>query len=370
MPERAGVLALPGIPRASVPAGMISIRHATFPSTPRMTATPPHDPLRRRALAAGAGALAVALAPRLATAQTAAFPSKPVRLVVPFTPGGSTDILARAIGHKLGETWNQPVVIENKPGAGGNIGVEYVAKSPADGYTLVMGHIGTFAANPALYRRLPYDPIRDFAPITLVARVPNVLVVGPAVPAKTFGEFVAYAKANPGKVFYGSGGNGSAAHLATEYFRMRTGLDLQHVPYKGTGPALADLLSGQIGVVLTGAPPLMAHLKSGKLRALAVASPQRLAVLPDVPTIAESGYPGFSAVQWYGLFAPAATPRELVARLNRDAVAALLDPLVSERLASEGAEPVGDTPEEFGAFVKAEIELWGKVIRESGAKVD
>ena len=261
-------------------------------------------------------------------------------------------------------------MIENKPGAGGNGGVDLVAKAAPDGYTIVMGHIGTFAANPALYKQLPYDPVKDFTPITLVAMVPNVLVVGPAVQAKTLGELIAYAKANPGKLDYGSGGNGSAAHLATEYFRMRTGVSMQHVPYKGTGPAVADLLGGQIGVMITGALPLMPHIKSGKLRPLAVASPKRLAILPDVPTIAESGYPGFAAVQWYGLFAPAATPKDVVAKIHRDAVKALRDPAVAERLASEGAEPVGDTPEQFGAFVKSEIELWGKVIRESGAKVD
>ena len=330
----------------------------------------PREGLRRSAFTAAA--LAFALGAPIASAADSAdtYPSKPVRIVVPFTPGGSTDILARAIGQKLAEAWGQPVVIENRPGAGGNVGVDLVAKSAPDGYTIVMGHIGTFAANPALYKQLPYDPVRDFAPITLVAMVPNVLVVGPAVQAKTLGELVAYAQANPGKLDYGSGGNGSAAHLATEYFRMRTGVQMQHVPYKGTGPAVADLLGGQIGVMITGALPLLPHIKSGKLRALAVASPKRLAILPDVPTIAESGYPGFSAVQWYGLFAPAATPKEIVAKINRDAVKALRDPAVAERLASEGAEPVGDTPEQFGAFVKSEIELWGKVIRESGAKVD
>ena len=326
----------------------------------------------RRALALAAAAFALAAAaPALRAAGPAdAFPSKPARIVVPFTPGGSTDILARAIGQRLSEAWGQPVVIENKPGAGGNVGVELVAKAPPDGYTIVMGHIGTFAANPALYKALPYDPVKDFAPITLVAMVPNVLVVGPAVQAKSLGELIAYAKANPGRLDYGSGGNGSAAHLATKYFRMRTGVQMQHVPYKGTGPAVADLLGGQIGVMITGALPLLPHIKSGKLRALAVASPKRLAILPDVPTIAESGYPGFAAVQWYGLFAPAATPREIVAKINRDAVRALRDPSVAERLASEGADPVGDTPEAFGAFVTSEIELWGKVIRESGAKID
>jgi tripartite-type tricarboxylate transporter receptor subunit TctC len=326
---------------------------------------------RRRTLAAAAAGLALAAMPRVSSAGPAdTFPSKPVRIIVPFTPGGSTDILARAIGQKLAEAWGQPVVIENKPGAGGNVGVDLVAKSAPDGTTIVMGHIGTFAANPALYKQLPYDPVKDFAPITLVAMVPNVLVVGPAVQSRTLGELIAHAKANPGKLDYGSGGNGSAAHLATEYFKMRTGVAIQHVPYKGTGPAVADLLGGQIGLMITGALPLMPHIKSGKLRALAVASPKRLAILPDVPTIAESGYPGFAAMQWYGLFAPAATPKDIVAKINRDAVKALRDPGVAERLMSEGAEPVGDTPAEFGAFVKSEIELWGKVIRESGAKVE
>lgn len=329
---------------------------------------------RRRAtlalLAAGGAALAVRNVPALAAGAADAFPSKPVRIVVPFTPGGSTDILARAIGQKLSELWGQPVVVENRPGAGGNVGVELVAKSAPDGYTIVMGHIGTFAANPSLYKPLPYDPVKDFAPITLVANVPNVLVVGPSVQARTLGELIAHAKANPGKLDYGSGGNGSAAHLATEYFKLQTGVSMQHVPYKGTAPAIADLLGGQIGLIITGAPPLMPHLRSGKVRALAVLSPRRLAVLPDVPTVAESGYPGFAAVQWYGLFAPAGTPKDVVARINRDTIRALRDPGVAERLASEGAEPVGDTPEQFGAFVKSEIELWGKVIRESGAKVE
>jgi len=327
-------------------------------------------PSRRAAAAAAALALVVAIGTAHAAGPADTFPSRPVRLVVPFTPGGSTDILARAIGQKVAEAWGQPVVIENKPGAGGNVGVELVAKSAPDGYTIVMGHIGTFAANPALYKALPYDPIRDFAPITLVAMVPNVLVVGPAVESRTLADLIALAKANPGKLDYGSGGNGSAAHLATEYFKLRTGVSLQHVPYKGTGPAIADLLGGQIGLMITGALPLMQHIKSGKLRALAVASPTRLSILPDVPTVAESGYPGFAAVQWYGLFAPAATPKDVVAKIHRDAVRALKDPAVAERLASEGAEPVGDTPEHFGAFVRSEIALWGKVIRESGAKVE
>jgi len=314
-------------------------------------------------------AVAAVAHPALA-ADAAAFPSKPVRLIVPFTPGGSTDILARAIGQKLSESWRQPVVIENRPGAGGAIGMELAAKAPADGTTMVMGHIGTLAANPALYRSLSYDPVRDFAPVTLVAMVPNVLVVGPAVPSRSVAEFVALAKSKPGKLDYGSGGNGSAAHLAMEYFKLKAGVDLQHVPYKGTAPALTDLLGGQIAVILTGLPPVLQHVKSGKLRILGVASRERLAAFPEIPTIAESGVPGFEATQWYGLLVPAATPKDIVAKIQRDTAAALRDPAVNERLASEGAEPVGNTPEQFGTFIRSEIELWGKVIRATGMKAE
>jgi tripartite-type tricarboxylate transporter receptor subunit TctC len=325
-------------------------------------------PVHFRSLLAAMAVAAVAH-PALA-ADAAAFPSKPVRLIVPFTPGGSTDILARAIGQKLSESWRQPVVIENRPGAGGAIGMELAAKAPADGTTMVMGHIGTLAANPALYRSLSYDPVRDFAPVTLVAMVPNVLVVGPAIPSRSVAEFVALAKSKPGKLDYGSGGNGSAAHLAMEYFKLKAGVDLQHVPYKGTAPALTDLLGGQIAVILTGLPPVLQHVKSGKLRILGVASRERLAAFPEIPTIAESGVPGFEATQWYGLLVPAATPKDIVAKIQRDTAAALRDPAVNERLASEGAEPVGNTPEQFGTFIRSEIELWGKVIRATGMKAE
>jgi tripartite-type tricarboxylate transporter receptor subunit TctC len=293
-----------------------------------------------------------------------------VRLVVPFTPGGSTDILARAVGQKLSESWGQPVVVDNRPGAGGIIGMETVAKAAPDGYTLVMGHIGTLAANPALYKTLPYDPVKDFAPVTLIARVPNVLVVGPAVPSRSVAELIALAKAKPGKLDYGSGGNGSAAHLATEYFKLKAGVDLQHIPYKGTAPALQDLLGGQIALMITGLPPVLPHVKAGKLRILGVASAQRLRQFPEIPTIAESGVPGFEATQWYGILAPAATPKEIVAKLNREFVKALRDPAVGEKLAGEGADPVGDTPGEFAAFIASEIDLWGKVIRATGAKAE
>jgi tripartite-type tricarboxylate transporter receptor subunit TctC len=318
-----------------------------------------------------AAALSALVAPRADAADAlASFPSKPVRLIVPFTPGGSTDILARAIGQKLGETWGQSLVIDNRPGAGGIIGMELAAKAAPDGYTRVMGHVGTLAANPALYKSLPYDPVRDFAPVTLIAMVPNVLAVGPAVPSKTVGELIALAKSKPGKLDYGSGGNGSAAHLATEYFKLKAGVDIQHVPYKGTAPALQDLLGGQIALVITGLPPVLPHAKAGKVRILGVASAQRLKQFPDIPTIAESGVPEYEATQWYGILAPAATPKDLVAKLNRDIVNVLKDPSVADKLAAEGADPVGDSPEHFYAFIRSEIDLWGKVIRATGAKAE
>jgi tripartite-type tricarboxylate transporter receptor subunit TctC len=333
-----------------------------------------HVPASRRAnaaaLACAALVVAAAAVPADAAEPAAAFPSKPVRLVVPFTPGGSTDILARAVGQKLSESWGQPVVVDNRPGAGGIIGMEAVAKAAPDGYTLVMGHVGTLAANPALYKTLPYDPVKDFAPVTLIARVPNVLVVGPAVPSKSVAELVALAKAKPGKLDYGSGGNGSAAHLATEYFKLKAGVDLQHIPYKGTAPALQDLLGGQIALMITGLPPVLPHVKAGKLRILGVASAQRLKQFPEIPTIAESGVPGYEATQWYGVLVPAATPRDIVAKLNRELVKALRDPAVAEKLALEGADPVGDTPAEFAAFIASEIDLWGKVIRATGARAE
>lgn len=227
---------------------------------------------------------------------------------MPFTPGGSTDILARAIGQELTRAWGQSVVVDNVPGAGGAIGADKVAKAPADGYTLLMGHIGTLAVNPSLYPKLPYNPVKDFAPVAWVARVSNVLVVNPAVPAKTLKELVALARARPGQLNYGSGGNGSAANLATEYFKLQTGTSLLHIPYRGTAPAVTDLMGGQIQLLFTGAPAVIGQLRNGQLRALAVSSPQRLAALPDLPTVAESGYPGFEAGQWYGVVAPAGTP--------------------------------------------------------------
>ena len=313
-------------------------------------------------------AICAALACCTVAAVAQSYPSKPIRLVVPFTPGGSTDILARLVGQKLGEAFGQQVIIDNRPGAGGNIGVEMVANSPPDGHTLVMGHIGTFGVNPTLYPKLPYDPIKDFAPITLFAKVANMLVVNPVLPVKSVKELIALAKAKPGALNYGSAGNGSAAHLAIEYFKLLTKTDIQHIPYKGTAPMVTDLIAGQISLTITGVPPLLPHVKSGKLRALAVGTGQRLTLLPELPTIAEAGVSGFEATQWYGLLAPAATPREIVMRLNAEIIKALQRPDVRERLASEASQPAGDTPEKFLAFIKAEIARWAPVVRASGAR--
>jgi tripartite-type tricarboxylate transporter receptor subunit TctC len=313
---------------------------------------------------------AVALASGTFAQTPSNWPTKPIRLVVPFTPGGSTDILARSIGKELQDAWGQPVVIDNVPGAGGSIGADKVAKSPADGYTLLMGHIGTLAVNPSLYPHLPYDPIKSFAPVAWVARVPNVLVVHPSVPARTVQELVALAKAKPGQLAYGSGGNGSAANLATEYFKLRTGTSLLHIPYRGTAPATADLMGGQIQVLFTGAPAVLGQIRAGQLRALAVSSPKRLDALPDVPTVAESGYKDFEADQWYGVVAPAGTPPAVIAKLNAQINLSLNSPALKQRLNNEGAVAVPTTPEAFGAHIAREIARWQPVIKSGRVKAD
>ena len=328
------------------------------------------DTRRRSLLAAGAvGALALPFLDARAE-DAKAYPSKPIRLVVPFTPGGSTDILGRTIGLQLTQAWNQPVVIDNVPGAGGSIGADKVAKAPADGYTLLMGHIGTLAVTPSLYARLPYDPLRAFAAVAWVARVPNVLVVHPSVPAKTVQELIAYAKANPNKINYGSGGNGSAAHIATEYFKLQTGTQMQHVPYKGTAPAVTDLVAGQIQLMFTGVPAVMNQVKAGQLRAIAVSSPQRVKAVPELPTVAESGYPGFEADQWYGVVAPAHTPKDVIAKLNQQINQMLSSPEIGGRLASEGAEPTPNPPEVFAKLITSEIARWRTVIQQGKVKVE
>ena len=329
-----------------------------------------HLPAAAVAAAATAAGLLTALPVQTQTSPAAAYPAKPIRLVVPFTPGGSTDILARAIGQELSRAWGQSVVIDNVPGAGGSIGADKVAKSPADGYTLLMGHIGTLAVNPSLYPKLPYNPVTDFAPVAWVARVPNVLVIHPAVPAKTTQELVALAKARPGQLNYGSGGNGSAANLATEYFKMQTGTSLLHIPYRGTVPAMTDLMGGQIQVLFTGAPAVLGQIKTGQLRALAVSSPTRLDALPEVPTVAEAGYKGFEADQWYGVVAPAATPPDIVRKLNAQINLALASAELKTRLNSEGAIATPTTPEAFGQHIVREIARWKPVIGSGRVKAD
>ncbi|MES2191090.1 MAG: tripartite tricarboxylate transporter substrate binding protein [Pseudomonadota bacterium] len=303
-------------------------------------------------------------------AQTGAYPSRPLHIVVPFTPGGSTDILARSIGQELTKAWGQPVIVDNIPGAGGSVGADRVAKAPADGYTLLMGHIGTLGVNPSLYPNLPYDPVRSFAPVAWVARVPNVLVVHPSVPARSVKELVAYAKANPGKLNYGSGGNGSAANLATEYFKLQTGASIVHIPYRGTAPAVTDLMGGQIQVLFTGAPAVLGQIKNNQLRALAVSSPKRLDALPDLPTVAEQGYRDFEADQWYGVVAPAGTPRDIVLKLNAQINQSLGSAELKTRMASEGAIATPTTPEVFGQLIVREIARWKPVIQSGRVKAD
>lgn len=305
-----------------------------------------------------------------AQSQAQAYPQKPIRLIVPFTPGGSTDILARSIGTELTKAWGQSVVIENIAGAGGSIGADKAAKSPADGYTLLMGHIGTLAVNPSLYPKLPYNPLKDFAPVAWVARVPNVLVVNTSVPAKNVQELVALAKSKPGQLSYGSGGNGSAANLATEYFKMQTQTAIVHIPYRGTAPAVTDLMGGQIQMLFTGAPAVMGQVKNGQLRALAVSSPKRLEALPDLPTVAEAGYKNFEADQWYGVVAPAGTPRDIVLKLNQQINIALNSPELKKRLNTEGAVATPETPEVFGKLIAQEIERWRPVITSGRVKAD
>ena len=303
-------------------------------------------------------------------AHAQAYPSKPIKFVVPYPAGGPLDTVARLLGAKVAESIGQPVVVDNKPGAGGNIGADIVAKSPADGYTILMGAVATHAINPTLYKSIPYDPIKDFAPITQVASTPNVLVVNPAVPASNVREFIAYAKANPGKLSFGSGSIGSAGHLAGELFKATAGVDMVHVPYKGAAPAMQDLIGGQIQLMFDNLASSLAQVKAGKIRALAVTTAKRSALAPDLPTIAESGVAGFDISTWFGIFAPAGTPRAALDRLHAEFTRALAAPDLREKMTHLGAEPVGNTPEEFAAYIRAEADKYGKVIRASGAKVD
>ncbi len=303
-----------------------------------------------------------------ASAQT--YPNKPIRIVVPFPAGGTTDVLARAAAQKMSETLGQPAVVDNRPGAGGNIGAELVAKSPPDGYTLLMGTVGTHAINPSLYPKMPYDHVRDFAPVILVAGVPNVLVVNPALPVNSVQELIAYAKANPGKLNFASSGNGTSIHLSGELFKTMAGVQIAHIPYKGSAPALQDLVGGQVQLMFDNLPSSLALIKAGKLKALAVTSKERAAALPDVPTMAESGLPGFEASSWFGLLVPAGTPQPIVLKLNADVAKWLASPDAKEKLLAQGAIAAGGTPEDFARHIAAETAKWQKVVKDSGAKID
>ena len=297
------------------------------------------------------------------------YPSKPIRLVLPYPPGGGTDVIARPLAQKLTEQLGQQVIVDNRGGAGGNIGMEFVAKSPADGYTLLFALTAQYAVNPSLYPKLPYDPVRDYAPISLLANAPYLLVVHPALPAKSVAELVALVKARPGQLSYSSSGNGSGAHLAGEMLRSLARVEIVHVPYKGAGPAMPDLIAGQVQlsfITYTAAGP---HIKTGRLRALGVTTAKRSPTLPDLPAIGET-VAGYDSAVWYGFAAPAGTPPEVVAKLNIEVLRVLAAPDFRSRITLEAVSPIGSTPEEFGSFMRSEIVRWAKVVRDSGAKVD
>lgn len=301
--------------------------------------------------------------------QAQTWPAKPVKIVVPSPPGGSTDQLARAIGVRLAEAWSQPVVIENKPGAGLNLGADYVAKSPPDGYTLLMGAVHHSIA-PAVYKKLPYSFEKDLTPITVVAIVPNVMIVPASFPATTAAEVIALAKANPGKYTYGSTGAGTAHHLIGEQFNDMAGTDIRHIPYKGSSPALVDLMGGQINVMFDTVASCLPHIQSGKLRPIAVATSTRSSALPNVPTLSESGLPGFDIATWFGLLAPAGTPAAVVSKLNAEVVRILTTPEMKKQLAAMGAEPVGNTPAQMGAQIRSEIEKFSKLAQKAKLSIE
>jgi len=308
-------------------------------------------------------AAALLAAPAIVPAQSdpaQGYPAKPMRLVVPFAPGGSTDIIARILAQKLGEAWNQQMVVDNRPGAGGTIGVDHVAKSPADGYTLIFGHVGTFGFGPSLYPKLPYQPLRDFAPVIQFAMVPNMLITHPSLPVKMVKELIALAKS----------GAGSASHLAVEYFKLLAKVDITPVAYRGTGPMTVSLISGETSLTITGVPPLMPHVMAGRMRGIAVASTQRLKVLPELPTITEAGVPGYESTTWFGPLTPAKTPREIVSKLNTELNRVLQQQDVLKRFAAEGIEPLGGSAEQFASHIRAEIDRWARVVREANIRLE
>lgn len=301
----------------------------------------------------------------------AAYPERSIRLVVPFATGGTSEIIARSVANSLSATLGQSVYVENKPGGAGNIAMEEVKRAKPDGYTLVLGHVGTLAVNPALFgKKLPYDPNTDFAPVTLIAKVPNVIAVSEKSSNKTLADLVADAKKNPGKIYYGSAGNGSAGHLAMEYFSYEAGIDLVHVPYKGSGPMLTDLIGGQIQATFNGLPSLIGQIKGNALRPLAVGSAERSKTLPNLPTLSESGYKGFETSQWYGIIVPAGTPQPIIDRLQKEIAKGLKSKEDSKRMLEDGAILIGDTPTQFGAFIKSEQTRWGKVVEKAKIIVD
>jgi tripartite-type tricarboxylate transporter receptor subunit TctC len=319
---------------------------------------------------AGGLLLALLMTCGAAAAIAQAYPAKPVRMIVPFPAGGATDIVGRLIAQKLTEAWGQQVIVDNRGGAGGTIGSDVAAKSPPDGYTMLLGTSSTHAVAPSLYSRLPYDPVRDFSPVSLAATATILLVVHPSVPAHNVKELIALAKRQPNALSFASSGNGGISHLIGEQFKSTAGIQMLHVPYKGDTPALVDLVSGQVHLMFGTAVSFLPYVKSGRLRALAVTNPRRSPVVPDAPTIAESGLPGFEALQWFGVFVPAGTPRDIVSRLNADIAKSLKLADVRERLVGLGAEVVANAPEAFAAFQKADSTKWARIVKESGAKID
>lgn len=299
-----------------------------------------------------------------------AYPTKTIRIIVPYTPAGTTDILARAMGQKFTEAWSQPVLVDNRPGANGNIGTEVAAKAAPDGYTLLMGTAATHGTNPGLYPKLQFDAVRDFAPVSLVAVVPNIVVVTNSLPAKNLSDLITYAKANPGKLSHGSPGQGSTGHLSAELLKSMTGAVMTHVPYKGSAPVLQDLMGGQLQVVIDNIPPYLPQVRAGKIRALAVTSAKRSPAAPQLPTVAEAGVKGYEATSWFGFFAPAGTPPEVVAKLATETQRILQLQDMKDRLLSLGAQPAANAPEEFATFVRDEITKWGTVIRNAGVRME
>ncbi len=325
---------------------------------------------RRWALCAGLSAAAMCTWPALAQAQTAPWPSKAIRFVVPFAPGGTSEIVARSVAAELTKQLGQSVYVENKPGGAGVTAMQDVAKAAPDGHTIILTHVGTLAVNPYMLKSQPYDVNKDFVPVTLLAKVPNVFVIHPDVPAKNFKEFVAYAKANPGQLNYGSAGNASAGHLAMEYLKLVTGMYITHIPYRGTGPQLTDLLAGRTQASSAGMPALGAHIRSGKLRAIAVGTQQRIAAMPDVPTVAELGFKEFETSQWYGIHVPAGTPPDIVKRLQEESLKALKSSAVTERFATDNAVGGGGPSSEYAAFIKNEQRIWSDIVKRAGIKPD